>query len=107
MKEAYFSLCAEYPVVVPSAPLALWRPLELLEAETGMRIQAIARADNIQMIKSLVSEGVGIGILSYLDAYDEIQKGQLSLSHCAIKSFLPSRWHSVLIVRVNSPWRPA
>ncbi|ATJ91604.1 LysR family transcriptional regulator [Acetobacter tropicalis] len=89
MDEAYFSLCAEYPVVVPAPPLALWRPLELLEAETGMKIQAIARADNIQMIKSLVSEGVGIGILSYLDAYDEIQKGQLAFVPLRNKKLSP------------------
>jgi DNA-binding transcriptional LysR family regulator len=32
------------------------------------------------MIKSMVLEGAGVGILSYLDAYDEVQKGQLAFT---------------------------
>lgn len=89
MKDAQFSVCAEYPMVVPSAPLALWRPIELLEAETGIKILAVSRADNIQMIKSLVGEGVGIGILSQLDAYDEIKKGQLAFTPIHNKKLSP------------------
>lgn len=73
-KEARFSLCAEFPMVVPASPLALRRQLDLLEIETDIKPQAVASADNIQMIKSLVSSGVGIGILSYLDVLDEVKK---------------------------------
>ncbi|GAN54108.1 LysR family transcriptional regulator [Tanticharoenia sakaeratensis] len=76
--EARFSLCAEFPMVVPAAPLALRRQLELLEIETQVRLRPAASADNIQMIKSLVMEGVGIGILSRLDAFEEIAQGLLA-----------------------------
>ncbi|MBS1001906.1 LysR family transcriptional regulator [Acetobacter persici] len=89
LESAPFSLCAEYPVVIPAPPLALWRPLELLEAETGLKIQAVGRADNIQMIKSLVSAGVGIGVLSYLDVYDEVQKNQLAFTPILHKKLSP------------------
>lgn len=89
LSEARFSVAAEYPVIVPSPPLALWRPIGLLEAETGIEIAAVARADNIQMIKSLVLEGTGIGILSYLDAYDEVQKKQLAFTPIVHKKLTP------------------
>ncbi|BCI66220.1 LysR family transcriptional regulator [Acetobacter aceti] len=89
MKEGPFSLATEYPTIIPTPPLALWRPIGLLEAETGIKIAAVARTDNIQMIKSLVQEGVGIGILSYLDAYDEISRGQLAFVKINHKKLLP------------------
>lgn len=89
LQEAHFSICSEYPMVVPAPPLALWRPLELLEAETGIKIHPVARADDIQMIKSLVSEGAGVGILSYLDAYDEVQKKQLAFTPIQNKKLSP------------------
>lgn len=89
LSEARFSMAAEYPVIVPSPPLALWRPIGLLEAETGVRIATVAKADNIQMIKSLVMEGVGIGMLSYLDVYDEVQKKQLAFTPISNKKLTP------------------
>ncbi|MFT8718456.1 LysR family transcriptional regulator [Acetobacter sp.] len=89
LKEARFSLATEYPTIIPTPPLALWRPIGLLEAETGVKIAPVARADNIQMIKSLVQEGVGVGILSYLDAYDEIQRKQLCFVPIVNKKLLP------------------
>ncbi|NHN87406.1 LysR family transcriptional regulator [Acetobacter conturbans] len=89
LTEGRFSLATEYPTIIPTPPLALWRPIGLLEAETGVKIATVARADNIQMIKSLVQEGVGIGILSYLDAYDEIQRKQLAFVPITNKKLLP------------------
>ncbi|GBQ44921.1 LysR family transcriptional regulator [Acetobacter ghanensis] len=80
LAEARFSLAAEYPMIIPAPPLALWRPIGVLEAETGVKVATVAKADNIQMIKSMVLEGAGVGILSYLDAYDEVQKGQLAFT---------------------------
>lgn len=80
LDEARFSLAAEYPIIVPSPPLALWHPIGWLEAETGIKISIAGKADNIQMIKSFVLENAGVGILSYLDVYDEVKKNNLSFT---------------------------
>lgn len=76
-KTARFSVCAEYPVIMPSPPLALCRQLALLEAETGIHPSGVASANNVQMLRSLVASGIGIGILSYPDAMDDVQSGRL------------------------------
>lgn len=86
---ARFSVAAEYPMIVPAPPLALWQPIEALESATGVKIAVVARTDNIQMIKSLVLEGAGIGILSYLDVYDEVRKKQLAFTPIASSKLPP------------------
>jgi DNA-binding transcriptional LysR family regulator len=37
-------------------------------------------ADNVQMIKSLVREGAGVGILTSLDVHDEVAAGELAFT---------------------------
>ncbi|MBO1325451.1 LysR family transcriptional regulator [Acetobacter sp. TBRC 12305] len=88
---ARFSLVAEYPMIIPAPPLALWHPISMLEAETGVQITTVIRTDNIQMIKSLVMEGTGVGMLSYLDVYDEVQKGQLAFTPIVNRKLSPLR----------------
>ncbi|MFT9258580.1 MAG: LysR family transcriptional regulator [Acetobacter sp.] len=87
--QARFSQVADYPMIIPAPPLALWRSISMLEAETGVQIAAVIRTDNIQMIKSLVLEGTGVGILSYLDVYDEVQKGQLAFTPIVNRKLSP------------------
>ena len=77
-KNARFSICAEYPMVMPQQPLALQRQIEILEIDSNVSVQPVASSDNIQMIKSLVLEGVGLGILSMLDVMKEVTSGELA-----------------------------
>ena len=73
-----FAAGAAYRLVVPAEPLALCQQVTALELATGMPMQIAARADNIQMLKSLVGEGIGVGILTSLDVASEVATGELA-----------------------------
>ncbi|EHH68020.1 LysR family transcriptional regulator [Gluconobacter morbifer] len=75
---ARFSACVEYPMIMPSPPLALHRQIEILEIDSNLSVQPVTSSDNIQMIKSLVCEGIGVAILSKLDVMDELTRKELA-----------------------------
>ncbi|GBR47247.1 LysR family transcriptional regulator [Acetobacter pomorum] len=75
-----FSVCAEYPVIVPEEPLALAVVFKKLEAVTLVNPRIVSGSNNVQMIKSLVKKGLGITILSYLDVIDEVQNGNMAFT---------------------------
>jgi DNA-binding transcriptional LysR family regulator len=79
-RETRFSTCAGMPVIVPTRPLAVSQQIEVLEATNGVALDRRATSDNIQMIVSLVLQGVGIGILTSLDVATEVQRGLLSFT---------------------------
>lgn len=72
-----FSRCVDHPVVAPAQPLALCEQVNALQAATGVELKPVISTDNIQMIKSLVARGAGIGILTSLDVMEEVQSGTL------------------------------
>ncbi|GEO00652.1 LysR family transcriptional regulator [Novosphingobium sediminis] len=78
--EARFSACVGSPVVVPSSPLAVHQQIAVLEGTTRLMLERKATSNNIQMITSLVMEGVGIGILTSLDVVTEVRAGLLSFT---------------------------
>ncbi|MCQ8279599.1 LysR family transcriptional regulator [Acetobacteraceae bacterium KSS8] len=69
---------AEERVIAPAAPLALHEQMAAIEAVAGFAFNRVASADSIQMIKSLIRAGAGIGILCALDVADEVTRGELS-----------------------------
>jgi DNA-binding transcriptional LysR family regulator len=79
-REARFSACNGSPLILPADTLAVGQQIEVLVGATGMEVERKATSDNIQMITSLVQEGVGIGILSSLDVIAEVQAGRLSFT---------------------------
>jgi DNA-binding transcriptional LysR family regulator len=79
-REARFSTCAGSPLIVPAEPLAVCQQIAVLEGTSGLHIDRSATSDNIQMITSLVLQGVGIGILTSLDVITEVQRGLLSFT---------------------------
>jgi DNA-binding transcriptional LysR family regulator len=79
-REARFSSCVGSALVVPAAPLAVSQQLAVLEGTTGAMPNKVALSNNIQMIVSLVLEGVGIGILTSLDVVSEVRAGLLSFT---------------------------
>lgn len=81
--EARFSACVGSPVVVPSSPLAVHQQIAVLEGTTRITLDRKATSNNIQMITSLVMEGVGIGILTSLDVVTEVRAGLLSFTRIA------------------------
>jgi DNA-binding transcriptional LysR family regulator len=82
-QSAPFSVCAQYPVVAPGEPLALSEHLRSLQAASGVAMQTVATSDNIQMIKSLVANGVGISVLSWIDVAEEVERGELAFTPIA------------------------
>jgi len=79
-REARFSTCAGSPLIVPAEPLAVCQQIAVLEGTSGLMIDPAATSDNIQMLISLVMQGVGIGILTSLDVITEVQRGLLSFT---------------------------
>lgn len=72
-----FNQCMEYPFILPAAPLMLAEPVQaLMNINSGM-INEVATSNNIHMIRSLVKEKMGIGILCRLDIMDEVESGEL------------------------------
>src|ERR1700678_656678 len=65
-------------MVVPAEPLRLCEQVRALEATSGVRMTVAAASDNIQMMKSLIIDGVGIGVLSLLDVMEEVRAGELA-----------------------------
>ncbi len=87
-KSVRFSACAEQPIIAPAEPLALCEQIRGLEVATGVTINAVAESDNIHMIKSLVTQGLGLGVLTWLDVAHEVQRGELAfipLSHASLQ----------------------
>ncbi|MCC3704083.1 LysR family transcriptional regulator [Rouxiella badensis] len=85
-----FSQCIEYPFIIPSAPLMLSEPVEALVNINGGRVNEVAVSNNIHMIRSLIKEQIGIGILCWLDIMDEVISDELAfipLTDPQLKSF--------------------
>lgn len=78
--EARFSACIGSPVVVPTHPLAVHQQIAVLEGTTRALLDKKATSNDIQMITSLVLQGVGIGILTSLDVITEVRAGLLSFT---------------------------
>ncbi len=73
-----FNQCIEYPFIIPSAPLMIGEPVEALVNISGNEVREVAVSNNIHMIRTLIKEQMGIGILCRPDILDEIQSGQLA-----------------------------
>ncbi|MDR6509910.1 DNA-binding transcriptional LysR family regulator [Novosphingobium capsulatum] len=75
---ARFSACAGMPMILPAPPLAVAQQVQVLAGTSKMPLDRKSSSDNIQMITSLVLEGVGIGLLTSLDVANEVRAGQLA-----------------------------
>lgn len=78
--EARFSAAAGSPLIVPAEPLAVSQQIAVLEGATGLVPERKASSDNIQMITSLVLQGVGVGVLTSIDVMTEVQQGVLAFT---------------------------
>jgi DNA-binding transcriptional LysR family regulator len=79
-KEARFSAVIGSALIVPAEPLAVSQQIAVLEGITGVVLDRTVTSDNIQMIVSLVLEGVGIGILTSIDVFTEVKRGLLGFT---------------------------
>ncbi|PZU10220.1 LysR family transcriptional regulator [Sphingomonas sp.] len=79
-REARFSEAVGLKIVAPAEPLAMCDQISVLEGATGVALDRAVTSDNIQMMASLVTEGVGIGILTSLDVSTEVRRGLLEFT---------------------------
>lgn len=79
-REVRFSACSGSKLIVPAQPLAVYEQIAVLEGTTGVVMEKAVTSDNIQMITSLVTQGVGIGVLTSLDVITEVRRGILSFT---------------------------
>lgn len=85
-----FNQCMEYPFILPAAPLMLAEPVQALMNINGDRVREVAVSNNIHMIRSLIKEKMGIGILCWLDIMDEVKSDELQfipLTDSQLKTF--------------------
>ena len=80
MQEARFSACIGSPVIVPSPALAVHQQIAVLEGMTRAVLDQKVTRNDLQVIRSLVMEGAGIGILTSLDVITEVRAGQLTFT---------------------------
>jgi DNA-binding transcriptional LysR family regulator len=78
--ETRFSACVGAPVVVPVRPLAVAEQIEILEGAHRVPLDQKITSDNIQMITSLIQQGIGIGMLTSLDVATEARAGTLNFT---------------------------
>ena len=79
-REARFSLCEGSPLVLPARPLAVCQQVEVLIGTSGIEPRRQVTSDNIQMIVSMVLQGLGVGVLTSLDVLTEVRQGLLSFT---------------------------
>jgi DNA-binding transcriptional LysR family regulator len=79
-QEARFSECNGAALIVPAEPLAVCQQIAVLEGMSGITMAKTVTSDNIQMITSLVLQGVGIGILTSIDVSTEVKRGLLNFT---------------------------
>jgi len=114
-REARFSACAGSKLVVPAEPLALCQQVDVLEGATGVMMEKAVSSDNIQMIASLVSQGIGVGILTSLDVIAEVQRGTLcftrisdpilrpmTLALCTASARTPSHAAGIVLAEIEN-----
>ncbi len=72
-----FNQTAGEPMVLPGPTLAIHEQVAVLSAATRVAPDRRLVCDNVQMIKSLVRRGSGVGILSWLDVVSDVAAGTL------------------------------
>ncbi|WP_260927024.1 LysR family transcriptional regulator [Novosphingobium sp. 9] len=78
--EARFSACTGMPLVMPAAPLAVSQQIAVLAGATRAELDQRASSDNIQMLISMIRQGLGVGVLTSLDVMSEVQRGELAFT---------------------------
>jgi DNA-binding transcriptional LysR family regulator len=83
--------CSKYPLIIPNEAMSLRRVLDELWAKNiGSELPYSAVASNVGIIKSLVKNGFGIGVLTLLDALTETRSGELTFIPLSDEKISPS-----------------
>lgn len=75
--EVSLSDCLPYKVVVAEASLHLRLIVDQIYARASARPEPIASSNSIMLMKELVMRGMGVGLMTEMDAEKEVRSGQL------------------------------
>ncbi len=90
-KTTSLAQCSKYPFVVPDETMSLRRVIDDVWARNiGSELPYAAAASNVGILKSLVRNGFGIGMMTSLDALTEIRSGVLVFLTLNDKKITPS-----------------
>ena len=79
----------QYGLILPAAPLIVHQHVEVLLQKQGIDCARLIRTNDSRMLRSLVKKGVGVGLLSWLDAHADIQNGELRFARIENKELKP------------------
>lgn len=89
-KTLQFSQLSEENVIRPVDPLEIAEQFRVLEVATGLRISAALSSNNIALIRSLITQGNGVSVLSQLDVAEESNDGRLCFVPLAEPALRPT-----------------
>lgn len=67
-----------YTMIMPDKPLMIYERAAALAATTGFGSSKSISSNNIRMMRSLIKQGAGIGILSWLDVMTDVKNQTLA-----------------------------
>lgn len=77
-RQVSLATCSKYPLVIPDETISLRRVLDQLWARSlGENTPYCATASSVGLIKSMVLNGMGVGMVTAIDALQEVRSGQL------------------------------
>jgi DNA-binding transcriptional LysR family regulator len=78
LAEATVLDCNDHPLIIPDESISLRAVIDQIWAKNcGAAPRAVAVSDSINSIKSMVRNGLGVGILTPIEAKSELASGQL------------------------------
>lgn len=90
-------LLARHPVILPPLHSGLRDDIDALVARTGVTLRIAAEVDDMAMMRLLVREGVGLGVLPPIVIQDELSQGLLRIG--APLPGIVERFYAVTIAR--------
>jgi len=72
-----FEECRNHPLIMPSARLSLRQGIDRTLANLRVELRPVLQASSPGIIKSLISQNVGVGLLTSIDVLGEVRLGEL------------------------------
>lgn len=91
-KSVHLSDCLEHGVIIPDTSLALRGVIDRLLATSSAHPKVSATSNSLSMLKHLVRQNIGIGLVTKLDATWEIENGILRFISLDDRNVHPSRF---------------
>lgn len=82
--------CIDYGFIIPDTSLALRGVIDHLMATSNININVAAISNSLQTIKKLVSQDMGLGLATYIDVANEVERGELYFIPLMNKNIHPS-----------------